>query len=136
HAQVRWRGLHLRGLFTRATVEQADRLNAALGTAPGSAGIAEEMLGAYAEIAYDVWQWLAPDSEMTLEPFYRYEWVDTQQTAASGYVRDETQRNHSHTVGVSYKPIPNVVLKADYRNVKAQQGSPADEINLGIGLVF
>ena len=136
HAQVRWRGLHLRGLFTRATVDQADRLNAALGTAPGSAGIAEEMLGAYAEIAYDVWQWLAPDSEMTLEPFYRYEWVDTQQTAASGYVRDETQRNHSHTVGVSYKPIPNVVLKADYRNVKAQQGSPADEINLGIGLVF
>jgi hypothetical protein len=136
HAQYRARGLHLRGIFTQATVNQASQLNVAIGNAPGGTGVAEEMLGAYGEIAYDVWQWISPGSEMTLEPFYRYEWVDTQQGAATGFVRDERLRNQIHTAGFSYKPIPNVVLKADYRNVSAQSGSPADEINLGIGLVF
>jgi hypothetical protein len=134
-AQYRRGGLHLRGLFTWATVNQADRLNAALEN-DVDAAIAEEMLGAYGEIAYDIWQWISPDSEMTLEPFYRYEWVDTQQAVPDGYVRNQALRNQIHTVGMSYKPIPNVVLKADYRNVSAEEGSPADEINLGIGLVF
>jgi len=136
HVQVRWRGLHLRGLATRSTVDDAGALNVALGNAPGGTGIAEEMLGAYGEIAYELWQWISPGSEMTLEPFYRYEWIDTQQTVPTGFVRDETLRNQIHTLGLSYKPIPNVVLKADYRNVAAEAGSPADEINLGIGLVF
>jgi hypothetical protein len=136
HAQYRARGLHLRGIFTQATVDDASQLNVAIGNAPGGSGVAEEMLGAYAEIAYDVWQWISPGSEKTLEPFYRYEWVDTQQGVASGYVRDESLRNQIHTAGLSFKPIPNVVLKADYRNVSAQQGLPADEVNLGIGLVF
>jgi hypothetical protein len=134
-AQYRRWGLHMRGLFTWATVNQADRLNAALGNA-ADAAVAEEMLGAYGEIAYDIWQWISPGSEMTLEPFYRYEWVDTQQAVPDGYVRNQALRNQIHTVGMSYKPIPNVVLKADYRNVSAEEGSPADEVNLGIGLVF
>jgi hypothetical protein len=135
HAQYRRRGLHLRSLFTWATVNQADRLNAALGSAQNAA-VAEEMLGAYGEAAYDVWQWISPDSEKTLEPFYRYEWVDTQQNVPDGYVRNGALRNQIHTVGLSFKPIPNVVLKADYRNVSAEEGSPADEVNLGVGLVF
>lgn len=136
HVQYRQRGLHLRGIFTRATVGEAGQLNAAIGNDPGGSGVAQEMLGAYAEVAYDVWQWISPGSEKTLEPFYRYEWVDTQQSVPSGYVRDGSLRNQIHTAGLSFKPIPNVVLKADYRNISAQQGVPADEINLGIGLVF
>jgi hypothetical protein len=138
HAQYRWRGLHLRGLAARSTVDDAGELNVATGTMPGpmSTGVAEEMFGAYGEIAYELWQWISPDSAMTLEPFYRYEWVDTQQKVPTGFVRDETKRNQIHTLGLSYKPIPNVVLKADYRNVSAEAGTPADEINLGVGLVF
>ena len=136
HAQYRWRGLHLRGLATRSTVDDAGALNVAIGNAPGGTGVAEEMFGAYGEIAYELWQWISPDSAMTLEPFYRYEWIDTQQTVPTGFVRDETKRNQIHTLGLSYKPIPNVVLKADYRNVSAEAGTPADEVNLGIGLVF
>jgi hypothetical protein len=136
HAQFRRRGLHLRGLVTGATVDDADALNVAIGNALGGTGVAEKMFGAYAEIAYNVWNWIAPNSEMTLEPFYRYEWIDTQYKAADGYVRDETKRNQIHTAGLSFKPIPNVVLKADYRNVSARSGTPADEINLGVGLVF
>jgi hypothetical protein len=136
HAEYQRRGLHLRGLFAQAMVDQADLLNAAIGNAPGGSGVASEMLGAYGEIAYEVLQWVAPNTQMTLEPFYRFEWVDTQQRAARGYVRDESQRNYIHTAGVSFKPIRNVVIKLDYRNISADAGTPADELNLGVGLVF
>jgi hypothetical protein len=43
HAQFRWRGLHLRGLATRSTVDDAGALNVAIGNAPGGTGVAEEM---------------------------------------------------------------------------------------------
>jgi hypothetical protein len=41
-----------------------------------------------------------------------------------------------YTVGMSVKPIPNVVLKFDYRNKDARVGELGDEINLGLGVVF
>jgi hypothetical protein len=39
-------------------------------------------------------------------------------------------------VGLQFEPIPNVVLKADYRNRSAEQGQIPDEVNLGFGLTF
>ena len=39
-------------------------------------------------------------------------------------------------VGVSFKPIPNVVIKSDYRNLDSKGGDLPDEFNLGIGFVF
>jgi hypothetical protein len=37
---------------------------------------------------------------------------------------------------LQYKPIPNVVIKADYRNFEAQKGIAADDVNLGFGFIF
>ena len=54
----------------------------------------------------------------------------------SGFAEDKTQQFQVYTVGVSAKPIPNVVLKLDYRNRVARRGALGDEINLGIGVVF
>jgi hypothetical protein len=146
HTEIRRAGLAIRGLFTKAYVDDADDLTLALqatgdlddGSVIGSPAefIADEMLGGYAEVGYDVWQWISPASEMTLEPFYRFELVDTQFEVASGFSKDRSERNEIHTLGLSFKPIPNVVLKADYRNRKAREGGLADEINLGMGLVF
>jgi hypothetical protein len=39
-------------------------------------------------------------------------------------------------VGLQYKPIPNVVIKADYRNYVAKQGPLPDDFNLGFGFIF
>ncbi len=42
-----------------------------------------------------------------------------------------------YTIGISYKPHPQVVLKVDYRNFDAGHVAPrADEFNLGAGFVF
>ena len=139
HTQFRMRGWQLRALFTQAHVSDAGDLSAALQALgdldPGEA-VASKMLGGYAEIAYDVWPLLFPSSLMALEPFYRFGFVDTQRDVPAGFVKDETQNDEFHTVGFSFKPVPNVVLKADYRNRSAEEGGLSDEVNLGVGLVF
>ncbi len=101
----------------------------------GSQAIASVMMGGYGEIAYDIWGFLA-DSPRSLEPFYRFEWYDTQFDMPDGEARDRGLRRTVHTVGLQFKPIPNVVIKADYRNRDAQEGQLSDEFNLGFGYVF
>jgi hypothetical protein len=81
-------------------------------------------------------QWLFPESERTLEPFFRFEYLDSQYDMPAGFAADNSQQQQVYTAGVQFKPIPNVVLKADVRNRVAESGSASDEVNLGIGLNF
>ena len=42
-----------------------------------------------------------------------------------------------YTVGFSYKPHPQVVLKLDYRNFNDGSASPIpDELSIGAGFIF
>ena len=139
HAQLQTHGFHARALFAMAHVEDARRLSNALvlsGDNPVGEGVAQQMLGFYGEVAYELLQWFAPDSGWTLEPFFRFEHVDTQNRMPSGFASDRNKRFQVYTTGISLKPIPNVVLKLDYRNLRAQRGKPGDEINVGFGVVF
>jgi hypothetical protein len=138
HAQYR-RGLfQARGLITAAFVDDADDLTAALLTTGDleSGAIAERMTGYYGELSYDVLAWLRPDSNKSLEPFVRVEYVNTQDDMPSGFGADRSQIETIYTAGASFSPHPNVVLKADYRNRDPRVGDSVDELNLGIGLVF
>ena len=143
HAQYRSRGLFLRGLFTQAHVADSGQLNFALDKDADDA-IASRMYGGYVEAAYNVMPLIAPDSQMSLEPFYRYEFIDTQASVSSGpaggpvggYTENKSQDNRLHVLGVNFKPIPQVVLKLDYRNREAKEGSLSNEISVGAGLVF
>ena len=98
--------------------------------------VAGEMLGVYGELAYDVLPQLFPDTEKSFEPFFRYEYYDTQRNLPSGFSKNESKEIEIYTFGVSFKPIPNVVIKADYRNRKAKSGELPDEFNMGVGFVF
>jgi hypothetical protein len=134
HAQYQARGLHLRGLFSMLFLDDAGQLTRTLDPT-ASYAIASQMLGGYAEAAYDVWQWFGSE-DRRLEPFYRFEYYDTQWKVPGGFSRDGTQRVFSHTVGLQFKPIPQVVIKGDYRNRNPKHGKIANEINVGIGYVF
>jgi hypothetical protein len=119
-----------------------DRCASAMGApAAATCQVAKRMLGGYAEIAYDVMPHLFPDTEMRLEPFYRWEITDTQNKMPQGvspYLYEDFQ---THTVGVQFYPHPQVVIKADYRNVAAAgrdtagRGRP-DDFQIGVGFVF
>jgi len=54
----------------------------------------------------------------------------------AGYNVDLTKDWEIFQVGLQYKPIPNVVIKADYRNYVAKQGLLPDDFNLGFGFIF
>lgn len=143
HGQLRTWGLQLRALLAMSHLDEAGRLTRALG--PAGTGdldvgeaVAQRTFGAYGEISYEVMQWIMPesDSEMTLEPFVRVEWLDTQDDMPSGFAADRSQELEIYTAGIQFKPIPQVVLKLDYRNKRAEEGAAGDEINAGFGLVF
>jgi hypothetical protein len=98
--------------------------------------VASGLLGGYGEVAYDVLPLLLPGTERFLAPFYRFEWYDTQWNMPSGFSADESKEIRVHTVGLQFEPIPNVVLKVDYRSRSADEGQIPDEVNLGFGFAF
>lgn len=132
HGQLERGPLHLRALYTEAHLDDALDLSGFLGGTP----IASRMVGGYGEIAYDVSEHIWPGSERTLAPFFRWEYLDTQHDLPSGMARDRGQPRRLFVPGIQFKPIPNVVLKLDYRNIDSWSGNAADELRLGMGLVF
>jgi hypothetical protein len=134
HAQYRRYGLSLRGLWAQAFINDAGDLSRALGL--GSTGsVAKEMVGGYAEIGYDVLP-LFFETNMSLEPFFRYEYLDTQHEVANGFRKNQIRDFDLFVYGLSYKPIPQVVLKLDYRDFRANRGALPDEVQASIGFVF
>jgi hypothetical protein len=139
HAQYRYRGLSIRGLFTQAFLQDTVLLNFALGNAPNSGeSIAETMLGGYAEIGYDVLPIFFDDTKMSLEPFFRYERVDTQNQMAGTAIRNLEYVQNIYTVGASYKPIPEVVIKLDYRKASplSDPDDQDDKVQFSFGYAF
>jgi hypothetical protein len=135
HAQYQWRGLHLRGLWTQAHVDDSGGLSRALGLGANES-VASRMVGGYAEVAYDVLPLVFPDTSMSLEPFFRFEHIDTQDRVDPGFVKDRSQSQDVYVVGAQFEPHPQVVIKLDYRNFDPASGSRPDEIQAGVGFVF
>jgi hypothetical protein len=118
HAQYRWRGLHLRGLYSMAFVDDAGSLTQVLQDAGELFDAGDLVVAQHEGPALDA----LGARERQLESF--------------GAAVDRSRDVQVHTVGIQLRPIPNVVLKADYRNRSADKGSLADEFNLGVGYVF
>ncbi len=118
HGQFKQRGLELKALGSLLKIDDTDRLG----------GVPDRISGWYGEVAYDVLPLLVPGTAHYLAPFFRYEQID---------YRGSTEDVDLYVTGVSYKPVPNVVLKADYRNFDNKfKTDTADEVNLGIGFIF
>jgi hypothetical protein len=131
HLQWRYRGFEFRALGAWGHIDDAEVLSAAKGETIG-----EENFGWYVETAYDVMPLIWPGTTQYLAPFFRYEQFDTIAEAPAGFSDDPNLDREIFQGGISYKPIPNVVIKADYRNFNAKEGEVADEFNLGLGFIF
>ncbi len=131
HVQWKYRGLEFRTLGSWGHIDDAGVLSAAKGQTIG-----EENYGFYTELGYDVLPLLFKDTTQYLAPFFRYETLDTIAKAPTGFADDLTKDKEIYQFGLQYKPIPNVVIKADYRNFTAKKGSLPDDFNLGFGFIF
>jgi hypothetical protein len=131
HVQWKYRGLEFRTVGAWGHINDAGILSAAKGETVGS-----QNYGVYTEVGYDVLPLMFRDTPQYLAPFFRYEKYDTIASAPSGYRDYQNLDREIFQVGLQYKPIPNVVIKADYRNFSAKKGSVPDDFNLGFGFIY
>ncbi|PKM12986.1 MAG: hypothetical protein CVV13_03300 [Gammaproteobacteria bacterium HGW-Gammaproteobacteria-3] len=131
HVQWKYRGLEFRTLGSYGHIDDAGILSAAKGETIG-----EDNFGWYSELGYDIMPFILSDSSQYLAPFFRYEKLDTIANAPSGFSDDASKNQRVFQVGLNYKPIPNVVIKADYRNRDSKGGDLPDDFNLGFGFIF
>ncbi len=144
HVQYRYRGLELRALGAWSSIDDTESLNPVIG-ADGPVG--SESFGWYVEAAHDIMPFVWKDSSQYLAPFFRVERYDTLASVArdpdtgAAYDKSTGLDRWIYQAGLSYKPIDNVVIKADYRNINDKKLVPAgvpsgDEFNLGVGLIY
>ena len=107
HAELQVGGFQARALYAAADIEDTEAFNTNTG-----ANLAQGMAGYYAEVGYDVFT----GSEQALIPFVRFENIDTQQDMASGFTADAAQEDTILTFGLHYRPIDQVVIKADFQS--------------------
>ncbi|MFT5052228.1 MAG: hypothetical protein ACI8QZ_003660 [Chlamydiales bacterium] len=117
----------LRVLTTQSHVSNAGAFN--LITANN---LAEDMNGTYVEAGYDILTNIAPRSEQSLTPFLRWETIDTQASLPSGFSASGGVDDEILTFGLNYKPIDQIVIKADYQD----WDDGTDRLQLLIGYVF
>jgi len=130
HIDWRWRALALRGLAARANLSDAAALNNAL-KLTGTASVGSRMVGHYLEAAWD----LLP-GRTALEPFLRWEELNTQDRVPAGFAANPANHTRILTLGASFRPIPQIVVKVDWQDVHTRARTGIDVVNLGIGYVF
>ncbi|GBD31629.1 hypothetical protein HRbin33_00588 [bacterium HR33] len=133
HALYQARGLDLRALYVRAGVGDVAALNAARGLT-GSASIGERLEGWYLQAGYDILR--GTRSAHQLAPFVRYEKLNTQARVPAGFTADPANDQRIVTLGLSWKPIFQVALKADYQIRRNQARTAVNQFNAAISYLF
>lgn len=135
HARWQQRGWDLQALYAQGRIGDADKIDATLqafNTATGASRpfVAKEFYGWLTQAAYTVWE----RNDMSLTPFVRYEKFNTQSEMPAGFAANPVNADQVTTVGLSFKPHSQVVLKADYQWFK--DNSINERFNLGLGYMF
>jgi hypothetical protein len=134
HAEWRWQGVQVRGLFATVSLSDTAELNRVLGL-EGDEAVGSRLDGGYVELGYDLFA-AHPHGEQSLTPFVRYETLNTQASMAGGLRADPANNRDLVTFGLAWKPMERIVVKADYRDVSNDAGTGQDQFNLALGYVF
>jgi hypothetical protein len=138
HAELRWRGLQARALYAKTEIDDVANLNAAItardATFAGKS-VGEEQFGWYGEVGYDVLSH-RDATRHALIPYVRYERYDTQDRVPAGFTANPASDVTIETFGLAWKPIPNVVVKADWNVVENAARTGVDQANLAVGYLF
>lgn len=130
HAEYRAQGLQVRGLYTRASNGAAGVQ--ALDPADPARQVGTQQWGGYLEAGYD----LLRGGRQALIPYARWERMNAQQEVVAGVVAGPAQDQTLLTVGVAYKPIPQVAVKLDFAKAKNHAGTGRDQVSLAMGYYF
>lgn len=140
HAQVVWRGITARAIYALGRLGDAGAISE-LSLAEGETlepdqVVGSETRGGYVEVAYDVMPLFAPETTQSLAPFVRFESIDLHADVPAGGVRNDAFQNDYWVAGLTYRPIPQIVLKGDWQRRSPGAGDSVDQVNVGAGFVF
>lgn len=109
----------------------------------------QKAYGAYAEIAYNVFENVKTLNTKQLILFLRYETLDMNASVPENGITDGTLKQQHIVVGINYLPMRNVVIKADCRFMHTGEENPDlitpgmntfnknnKYLNIGIGYSF
>jgi hypothetical protein len=133
HLEWKWHGLEFRALGVEATLDDVAALDAALGLS-GEGSVGEKLQGYYLQLGYDLLAGRA--GEKALTPYARWESYDTQKEVPAGFRRNPANDVDSLTLGVAFKPIDHIILKADYQDYDNAAGTGVDQLNVVLGYIF
>ncbi|TYP93298.1 hypothetical protein LX73_0998 [Fodinibius salinus] len=139
HAIYNNAGFEARGLFVYSAVSNADDINTTLGSgvwAPSHQPIGDTQYGGYVELSYDLLRFKEEPTEQQLNLFGRAEVYDTQASTVNVVDNPENER-YEYTFGLTYKPVSQVAVKADYQLLTTQGGfNDKHQLNIGVGYNF
>jgi hypothetical protein len=131
HGEYAWYGLELRALYAQLSVDDAGRVSTLAKKTIGS-----EINGWYVVAGYDLLPILLPGSSHYLAPFIQYERLNTHASVARGFTANKALDRSTLTVGVTYKPHPNVAFKFDYRDNKTEAKNGIPQWNLALNYLY
>jgi hypothetical protein len=133
HAEYRAYGFQARAIYARLTNSDTGIQAYGPGVAAFSTGTLQS--GGYVEAGYDVFS-LLPTVKQALIPFVRYDRMNTQQAVTAAATADPANRRSVVTLGLNYKPIHQVVIKADFAINMNGANSGRNQFDLGLGYLF
>ena len=131
-------GVALEGVLAFTSLSDAGNINTArIAADPTFTNFAgSQMLGWYFEGAYHFFHHLWPETNHDLVGFVRYENIDTQNKMPAGFAKNTANDRQLVTAGISYLPIPQVALKADYTWNWNKLDAGVDQFNLGVAFYY
>lgn len=126
-------GLDIRALFALADVDDVASLNALKGLT-GNASVGERLQGGYVQLGYDLLTTASTPHQLI--PFLRYESVDTQVRVPDGFSANPANDDTIVTLGLSWKPLPQIIGKTDYQVHRNRAGTGVDQFNIALGYLF
>jgi len=111
--------------FVTGTAEQMDAI-----------AVASQLRGGYVEVGYNLLHVAVPSTAQDLTLFFRYDYANTQAAVAAGFVANPAFVRYTQTVGLVYRPIPEIGLKLDYRRHEFGAGPSYNELAAAITWMF
>lgn len=135
HTRLQRGGFDLQALYTRGTFAQAAKLDAVILDYNAANGVDRPVVPSafYGWLVQGAYTYTFTN-DMAASPFIRFEHYNTQASLPLDLVADPANRDKLLTVGLSFRPLSDIVLKADYQ--KFFDNSENDRINLGLGYMF
>lgn len=129
--------LTLRANFLYGWVQDADKINKLRpNSILGYEGtpVASNAISYFAEIGYDIAG--ACGQNWAMIPFIRYEHYNSMLNPPQGTAADPRYNISLVTAGLNYRPLPNLVLKADYTYRMVDYGNYRPEQTFSLGVAY